>query len=303
MNSAIADIASDNTSGAAEILRRAADVFSQHRIQNIDSSPRSLDQALSSIVKTGIALARAQPDMIPLLRLASSSISAARTATDAREAFRRAEDEAHRFITAAEQAGLAAAGHAATLIENNEKIITHSKSSTVLLSLSMAKQAGKEFSVIVTESRPMMEGRILARELAARDIPVTLIADAAAAMVMPVVDLVLVGADAVTSTHLMNKIGTRMIALAAQEHDIPMYAVCDTTKFAGLSLPRASCQSKNGKELWPDAPDGVLVDNQYFEPIFLSYFSGIVVEDGILSITDATLRAGQVSVDESLWGE
>ena len=301
MNSGIADIASDNTSGAAEILRRAAAVFSQLRIQNIDNPNQSLHQAQSSIIQTGIALSRAQRDMISLLRLASSSISAARTATSAGEAFRHAEEEACRFITAAEQAGLAAAAHAAKLIHNHAKVLTHSRSSTVLLSLSTAKQSRKKFSVIATESRPLMEGRTLARELAARDIPVTLIADAAAALAMPGVDLVLVGADSVTSTHLLNKIGTRMIALAAKEHDIPMYAVCDSTKFAGSVLSPASLESRDGKELWQDAPEGVSVDNQYFEPILLSSFNGVIVEDGILSSTDAAFRAEQVSVDESLW--
>ena len=84
-DAAIGDIASDNVSGAAEILRRAAAVFSllsaELTHQASLSASLGIDEAQQSVRETCIALAKAQPDMSSLLRLASEALSAARAAT------------------------------------------------------------------------------------------------------------------------------------------------------------------------------------------------------------------------------
>jgi len=301
VDATINQIASDNTSGAAEILRRAGSVFtllndgaSEHRAGNFEV-------AQQAIIETCKALALAQPDMTPLLRLASAALSAARIAIDARDSLKCAEDAALNFIANAERAAHDAALHSVTLILDSATVLTHSRSSTVLAAFIEARRAGRDFSVIATESRPMLEGRALAEAVASQGIPVTLIADAAASLAMDDADLVMVGADRITPANLVNKIGTRMIAFAARARGLPLYALCDSSKFiredyCGVAIRHFG----KADELWADAPRGVVVINHYFEPTPLDCFTGIVTEDGVLSITEVARRADEASIDSAL---
>ncbi|MBS7619882.1 ribose 1,5-bisphosphate isomerase, partial [Candidatus Bathyarchaeota archaeon] len=84
-------------------------------------------------------------------------------------------------------------------ILDGDCILTHCHSSTVNDMLKLAKRNGSSFSVIVTETRPLYQGRITARELIEAGIETTLIVDSAARSFIKSVDLVIVGADAITS--------------------------------------------------------------------------------------------------------
>jgi ribose 1,5-bisphosphate isomerase len=147
----------------------------------------------------------------------------------------------------------------------------------------------------------MLEGRVLAEAIAGQDIRVTLIADAAASIAMEQVDLVMVGADKITPVNLVNKIGTRMIALAARERGLPVYALCDTSKFIRDDCFGLGIRDLGGaNELWPAAPRGVAVVNRCFEPTPLAFFTGIITEDGALSIEEVARRAEQAAIDKEL---
>src|SRR2546425_929212 len=130
MDSLISRIASNSTSGAAEILRLAGEVFSQLRGYPTEISQVSVERAQQAIFETAIALVRAQPDMSPLLRLASVAITAASTSMSAQDALKSAEDHALKFIDSAERAVRTAALRAAGLIHPGTTVMTHSRSST-----------------------------------------------------------------------------------------------------------------------------------------------------------------------------
>jgi translation initiation factor 2B subunit (eIF-2B alpha/beta/delta family) len=298
-NEAITRIALNNTSGAAEILRRAGEIYSLLRVQQTEEA--SAEDAQQTLIETCIGLVKAQPDMSPLLRLASLAIAAARTATSGHDALRAAEAASLGFIESAERGVRDAAPHAARLIQGGAAILTHSRSSTVLATLIEAARAGKAFSVIATESRPALEGRALAEALGNQKIRVTLIADSAASLAMDQVDFILVGADTITPREIVNKIGTRMIALAARERGLPVYAVCDTSKFICGDYCRGSVRNDGtADDLWPGKPSGILTMNRYFEPTPLGYFTGIITEDGALSAEEAARCAEGATIDKEL---
>src|SRR6266478_916713 len=69
IDAAINQIASDNTSGAAEILRRAGTVFTLLNTRSSGQVTDNSELAHQAVVQTCIALALAQPDMSALLRL------------------------------------------------------------------------------------------------------------------------------------------------------------------------------------------------------------------------------------------
>src|SRR5262245_59616732 len=70
-------IASDNKSGAVEILVRAADVFALLDTAAVRKQMLDTEQARRLIIEICIALIRAQPCMAPLANLASTVAAAA----------------------------------------------------------------------------------------------------------------------------------------------------------------------------------------------------------------------------------
>ena len=116
-------------------------------------------------------------------------------------------------------------------------VMTHCHSSTVTGILSRAQKAGKRISVICTETRPLYQGHITVKELSAAGIKTTLIVDSAIKAFMRDVDLVLVGADAITSSgELVNKIGTATLAFVAYEEELKFYAAAELFKYDPLTL-------------------------------------------------------------------
>jgi translation initiation factor 2B subunit (eIF-2B alpha/beta/delta family) len=182
---------------------------------------------------------------------------------------------------------------ASELIKDGSHVLTHSRSSTVAAALLYARRSGKTFRVVATESRPLCEGRALASELAREGIRVTLIADAATAVAIADLDFVITGADHINPSAVVNKIGTRLIALAAREKGIPVYALADTTKFIGTLLKFDD--DHPGEELWGEAPPGVEVINRYFEPVPLDLFAEIITERGRLAPLEASLQAAKAT--------
>jgi methylthioribose-1-phosphate isomerase len=92
---------------------------------------------------------------------------------------------------------------------------------------------GKTIRVYADETRPLLQGaRLTAWELRKYGIPVTVIADNTAAVIMKErkVDLVIVGADRIAANgDTVNKIGTYALALLAQFHGIPFYVAAPVT--------------------------------------------------------------------------
>jgi len=278
---AIAEIAADNRSGAAQIAERAADILLRRAGTGEAASPDAFRQEL---LATGWALIRAQPIMAPLVNLVNAvlwKLEERETPADLRLAVAQATDEFKRQLR---QNALRVAEGALGLIPDGSTIITISHSGTVEQALLHARRAGRRFAVICLEARPALEGRETATTLANADIPVTLAADATAAAMAEEAQLVLVGADLLSNRGLVNKIGTRVLALAAQAAKIPFYTLCGGEKF----LPPGYCPPEQREwpagEIWTDAPHGVTISNRYFEWTPLEEISGIITEQGTLSV-------------------
>ncbi len=131
--------------------------------------------------------------------------------------------------------------YGAKLIEDGDTVLTHcnagalatSAFGTALAIIRVAWYQGKKIKVIATETRPVLQGaRLTVWELKKEGIPVILITDNMVGYVMSkgLVTKVIVGADRILSTgHVINKIGTYMIALTAKRHNIPFYVAAPTS--------------------------------------------------------------------------
>ena len=166
------------------------------------------------------------------------------------------------------------------------RILTHCHSSAVIGVLRAARRRGVEFEVVCTETRPLYQGRITARELLDMGVKTTMIVDSAVRTFLKEVDLVLVGADAITSEgNIINKIGTSLIALAAQEARVPFYVVTELLKFDPQTIhgDYEAIEERAASEIWPDAPEGLAIRNPAFEVTRRDYIHGIICEEGVIS--------------------
>ena len=203
-------------------------------------------------------------------------------------------------------------GHGATLIKNGMTILHHCNTGslatvdygTALGVIRAAHEQGKQFHVLLDETRPRLQGaRLSAWELEQLGVSYDIIPDTAAGHFMRKgeVGLVLVGADRVAANgDFANKIGTYQIAVLAKENAIPFYTVAPTST-VDLSLVHGDLipiEERNLDEVRAPygnalVPDHFNARNPAFDVTPHRYLSGIVTENGIVSspFTDTLARA------------
>jgi ribose 1,5-bisphosphate isomerase len=171
-------------------------------------------------------------------------------------------------------------------IRNHSTVLTHCHSSTVTYLLRRAKQEGKSFEVICTETRPVFQGRTTAKEMLDLGVKTTFTVDSAARFFMNQVDLAIVGADAITSEgNVINKIGTSTIALVAHEARTPFYVVSELLKFDPATMygDYEKIEERSPSEIWKDPPKNLVIRNPAFDVTRRDFIHGIICEDGIVS--------------------
>ncbi|MCS7098597.1 MAG: ribose 1,5-bisphosphate isomerase [Candidatus Methanomethyliaceae archaeon] len=291
------DIREMRIRGAAEIGRAAARGLSiaamKINAKNSEEFMKELNKAYDLLISTrptAVSLPNALMYVMHRVKKAyrrGADVNALREATiKAAEEFRRTSLEAIRRIS---EIG-------ARRIRNGDVIMTHCNSSVVISILKEAKKQGKEFQVIVTETRPRFQGRLTAKALAEAEIPVTLIIDSAARYFMPKVDKVLIGADAVTANGaVVNKIGTSQIALAAKEARVRVFVGAETYKFSPNTIlgELVEIEERPPEEVVPKEEmenlKGVKITNPAFDITPPEYIDIIITERGIIPPQAAVL--------------
>lgn len=178
-----------------------------------------------------------------------------------------------------ESATVESARRAAGALRGCGRVLTHSASRACREVLLLRKGSLEE--VMVTESRPKREGVVLARELARAGLRVTIIGDAAIGVLVPRCDAVLVGADGITDGDiLVNKVGTRLAALAAREAGVLCYAVAQTHKICPRGWPAALARQEPSDLA---RARGVRAANVAFDATPLSWFTAVATERGRLT--------------------
>jgi len=167
-------------------------------------------------------------------------------------------------------------------------IMTHCHSSVVTGILLEAKNQGKNFNVINTETQPRLQGRKTAKELMEAGIEVIHVVDSAMRWAVNhfEVDMILIGADSITSEGtVLNKIGSRLLALVAHEEHVPFYVATPLLKYN----PETSfgiiekIEMRDTSEVWEDPPEGLQIINPAFETVSRRYIDGLITEAGIFA--------------------
>ncbi len=191
--------------------------------------------------------------------------------------------------------------YGAALLKDGYSVLTHCNAGalatagygTALGVIRAAVSENKKISVISDETRPFLQGaRLTTWELMEDGIPVTLIADNSAGLLMRKgrINAVIVGADRIASNgDVANKIGTYQVAVLAKENNIPFYVAAplstiDVNIESGDEIPIEERDINEvvcvfGKRI---APENVKAANYAFDVTPNKYVSAIITEKGVL---------------------
>jgi methylthioribose-1-phosphate isomerase len=194
------------------------------------------------------------------------------------------------------------AEHAAGLLEPGTRALTHCNAGglatggygTALGAIRRAWERGLVTHVLVDETRPLLQGgRLTAWELEGLGIPHAVIADSAAASLIArgEVDAIFTGADRIAANgDTANKIGTYGLALAARQHDIPLYVVApsstvdlETPSGAGIPIEERAATEVSTR---------FAARNPAFDVTPAALIAAIVTEEGVHRAPYAESLAG-----------
>ncbi len=212
-------------------------------------------------------------------------------------------DEAQRIADEDVETNRQMGSYGSGLIQSGDTVIHHCNTGalatvdygTALGVIRAAHEQGKAVHVLVDETRPRLQGaRLTAWELEQYGIKYEIIADNAAGSFLRAgtVASVLVGADRIAANgDVANKIGTYMLALAANDNRVPFYVVAPTSTI-DLSLPSGDqipIEERSASEVLnlqvdgqPIAPATSRARNPAFDVTPHRLVSAIVTENGIL---------------------
>lgn len=163
------------------------------------------------------------------------------------------------------------------LVKGHKRILTLSNSRTVLKVFTLFKKENKSLTVFVAESRPKLEGRIMAKELAKEKIKVELITDAMLPAFIEKSDSVIIGADQLLRTgNIVNKTGSRNAAILCKEFGKPFYVIADKRKKA--KAVKYTPDKKPAAEVWRTKDARVKVHNYYFEEMEKKYITRVITD-------------------------
>ncbi|MCA9520720.1 MAG: NUDIX domain-containing protein [Myxococcales bacterium] len=274
-------IAGDLISGSAELATQALETM---RRAAIDWFARDPERALARLEALAAQAVELRPSMAAVgnltLRLIDELRRAAAEGADPLELRETCFRFSQRLVERQESAIERIAELLGKRLADRRNVLIHSYSSTVVRAMARAKPELER--VVVTESRPGMEGRRTAQALARAGFDVELIVDAAAAHWMERVDAIVVGCDSILDDgSVINKIGTRMLALLAANQGTPVFVVADSLKFQ-LSVPadEVPLEEKDPDEVYMGPPAGVSPRNLYFDRTPARWITRYITERG-----------------------
>ena len=273
----IEEIKNNKTDGASKLSLKALSILKLVVEKSRTFNPEDF---LHELISVGKQLAEARPSMSPIRNRVAHVIhellQESRRDLDYLKSF--TSHKVDEIVEKSKEASLKIPENAKKLIENR-RVITHSYSSTVIEILRKAKGA----SVIVTESRPLYEGRRVARELSEFGIPVTLITDASIGYFASKADIALVGADTILADgSLVNKMGTYLLALASRKSSIPFYVACEIDKLSSYSPREIELEENEASEVLSEKLPNVTIRNIYFDITPAELVNGIITEKGMM---------------------
>jgi translation initiation factor 2B subunit (eIF-2B alpha/beta/delta family) len=144
----------------------------------------------------------------------------------------------------------------------HKTVLTISHSNTLIKIFELWKKSNPNLKVIVCESRPNQEGLLMAKELLSLKIETETITEGMAGKIIKDVDVIIFGADQVLRNgSIINKTGSRMLAILARYQKIPVFVfstsdktvneiiIHDENKAASIKSKRLKLRNENFEEI------------------------------------------------------
>ncbi len=270
--------------GAGKIARVAAaqlrDLSMRIESVQLEEFNREMKQAAQLLVNTRPTAVSLPNAVRAVMRYEGDSVDMAKASI---------RELADGFILNSENAVRKIGEIGARRVRDGDTIMTHCNSSAAISIMSAAHDDGKKIHVIATESRPRWQGYLTVKQLDEKGIKTSLIVDSAVRYFMKEVDLVVMGADAVTvNGSVINKIGTSQLALAAHEARKNVIIAAETYKFSPKSVlgELIEIEERSSWEVLPDEKlkefSNVSVKNPAFDVTPREYIDLICTEVGAI---------------------
>lgn len=292
------DIQDLKIQGARNVAKAAVDALTASVSQ---SKAKTREEMINDIlvVSDRIAGLRATEPMLDnLLRFFTQELQKEKSVSDMKK---KQAALSKKFASEMEKNMDLIVGYGANLIREDSLIMTHCHSSTVEKIITRANEI-KKIKVICTETRPLYQGRITARNLSQAGVDVTMITDSGVASFMKDVDIVIVGADVITAQgQLVNKIGTSTIASIAYDYQTSFYSAAELWKFDPMTKTgiARNIEERDPMELLTDVKEKdlkefekVKISNRAFDLTVSKYINSFITEKGLISPQDVANVAG-----------
>ena len=146
-------------------------------------------------------------------------------------------------------------------IADGDVVMTYATSYVIQQVLLTAKQQGKDFTVVVVDSRPKHEGRRLLQALSGAGVTCHYCLVSSLSSIIQSVTLVLLSAHSMLSNGaLISRCGTAIVAMVAHRRRIPVLVCCETYKFVSRVQLDAICSNELAD------PDELLLANTAARP-------------------------------------
>ncbi len=272
--------------GAGRIARAAAEALRDHAASVRSSDVAAFRQEMERAAATLVATRPTAVSLPNAVHIVMAGLEHASTTEEAREGL---IQRAARFIQSSQHAVEKISGFGARHIRDGDTILTHCNSEVALGCIIEAHRSGKEIEVFATEVRPRNQGLITIRTLNDAGIKTNFIVDSAVRSYIHDVDLVIVGADAVTvNGAVVNKIGTSQVAHTAAEARVSVLVAAETYKFAPQTImgDLIRIEEREANEVLADeiarTLPNVTVRNPAFDVTPAEYIDLIVTEQGAI---------------------
>ncbi|KAF6143806.1 hypothetical protein GIB67_016727 [Kingdonia uniflora] len=248
-------LAGDVSGGNARciaLLQAFKDVIKDYSTPQEKSLVRDLTAKISSYVSFLIECRPLSISMGNAIKFLKNRIAKLPLTLSESEAKETLQSEIDRFIN--EKIVLAdkvIVQHAVTKISDGDVLLTYGSPSVVEMILLCAHELGKQFRVVIVDSRPKLEGQALLRRLVARGLSCTYTHINAISYIMHEVTRVFLGASSVLSNGTVySRVGTACVAMVAHAFRIPVLICCEAYKFHERVQLDSICSNELGD---PDA--------------------------------------------------
>lgn len=208
--------------------------------------------------------------------------------------------------------------HAVTKIRDGDVLLIYGYSTVVEMILFYAHEQDKRFRVVVVDSRPKLEGKILLRKLVSKGLRCAYTHINAISYVMHEVNCVLLGASAILSNGtVFSRVGTACVAMVAHAFRVPVLICCEAYKFHERVQLDSICSNELGNpDVIPNVPGkeedlnhlsnwadhkNLQLLNLLYDATPSDYISMIVTEHGMVPPTSVPVIVREYGKDQFIF--